>query len=54
MPIRKSQNFSWLGDYQTLRARGRQAHITIGGHYPSFDYQEVVERIPGVDSIVPL
>ena len=37
---------------QTLRARGCQAHITIGGHYPSFDYQEVLQRIPGVDSIV--
>ena len=35
-----------------LRARGSQAHITIGGHYPSFDYQEVLERIPGADSIV--
>jgi radical SAM superfamily enzyme YgiQ (UPF0313 family) len=37
---------------QTLRARGCRAHITIGGHYPSFDYQEVLQRIPGADSIV--
>jgi radical SAM superfamily enzyme YgiQ (UPF0313 family) len=35
-----------------LRARGCRAHITIGGHYPSFDYQEVLERIPGADSVV--
>lgn len=37
---------------QTLRARGCRAHITIGGHYPSFDHQEVLQRIPGADSIV--
>jgi radical SAM superfamily enzyme YgiQ (UPF0313 family) len=35
-----------------LRAAGCRAHITIGGHYPSFDYAEVLERIPGADSIV--
>ena len=37
---------------KTLRARGCRAHITIGGHYPSFDYAEVLQRIPGADSIV--
>jgi radical SAM superfamily enzyme YgiQ (UPF0313 family) len=35
-----------------LRAAGCTAHITIGGHYPSFDYAEVLQRIPGADSIV--
>jgi radical SAM superfamily enzyme YgiQ (UPF0313 family) len=35
-----------------LRASGCRAHITIGGHYPSFDYAEVLQRIPGADSIV--
>jgi radical SAM superfamily enzyme YgiQ (UPF0313 family) len=35
-----------------LRATGCGAHITIGGHYPSFDWQEVLTRIPGADSIV--
>ena len=29
---------------QALRARGCQAHITIGGHYPSFDYEEEIYR----------
>lgn len=28
------------------------AHITMGGHYPSFDFAEVLRRIPGLDSIV--
>lgn len=37
---------------QTLRARGCRAHVTIGGHYPSFDFAEVLQRIPGADSIV--
>ena len=35
-----------------LRAAGCSAHITIGGHYPSFDCVEVLERIPGADSVV--
>ena len=35
-----------------LRASGCRAHITLGGHYPSFDYAEVLQRIPGADSIV--
>ena len=35
-----------------LRQAGVTAHITMGGHYPSFDYAEVLERIPELDSIV--
>jgi len=35
-----------------LRASGTTAHITIGGHYPSFDYAEVLQRIDGLDSVV--
>jgi radical SAM superfamily enzyme YgiQ (UPF0313 family) len=35
-----------------LRQSGCRAHITLGGHYPSFDYAEALERIPGADSIV--
>lgn len=37
---------------QALRAEGVTAHITMGGHYPSFDYLEVLQRIPELDSIV--
>ena len=37
---------------QALRDAGVTAHITMGGHYPSFDYGEVLQRIPGLDSIV--
>jgi anaerobic magnesium-protoporphyrin IX monomethyl ester cyclase len=37
---------------QALRDHGCTAHITIGGHYPSFDYGEVLQRIPGADSVV--
>jgi anaerobic magnesium-protoporphyrin IX monomethyl ester cyclase len=37
---------------EALRAAGCAAHITIGGHYPSFDYAEVLQRIPGADSVV--
>lgn len=35
-----------------LREAGITAHITMGGHYPSFDYGEVLERMPGLDSII--
>src|SRR5260370_23020304 len=37
---------------EALRAAGCRAHVTIGGHYPSFDYGEVLQRIPGADSVV--
>jgi anaerobic magnesium-protoporphyrin IX monomethyl ester cyclase len=37
---------------ETLRAAGCASHITIGGHYPSFDSAEVLKRIPGADSVV--
>ena len=36
----------------TLREAGVSAHITLGGHYPSFDYEEVLTRISGLDSVV--
>jgi radical SAM superfamily enzyme YgiQ (UPF0313 family) len=35
-----------------LRDNNVTAHITTGGHYPSFDYEEVLHRIPGLDSVV--
>jgi anaerobic magnesium-protoporphyrin IX monomethyl ester cyclase len=35
-----------------MRDHGITAHITMGGHYPSFDPAEVLERIRGLDSIV--
>lgn len=35
-----------------LRKNQVTAHITMGGHYPSFDYEEVLQRIPELDSIV--
>lgn len=37
---------------RALRVAGCRAHITIGGHYPSFDYGEVLQRITGADSVV--
>lgn len=37
---------------ESLRADGFGGHITIGGHYPSFDPAEVLTRIPGLDSVV--
>ncbi|MFN0180533.1 MAG: B12-binding domain-containing radical SAM protein [Gemmatimonadales bacterium] len=35
-----------------LRQAEVGAHVTMGGHYPSFDYAEVLDKIPGLDTIV--
>lgn len=35
-----------------LRAQGCRSHITLGGHYPSFDFAEVLRRMPEADSVV--
>jgi anaerobic magnesium-protoporphyrin IX monomethyl ester cyclase len=37
---------------EALRTAGCRSHVTIGGHYPSFDPQEVLQRIRGADSVV--
>lgn len=37
---------------EALRSAQVTAHITMGGHYPSFDPSEVLGRMPGLDSIV--
>lgn len=35
-----------------LRDRGVVAHITMGGHYASFEPAEILKHIPGLDSVV--
>lgn len=35
-----------------LRRAGVDSHVTVGGHYASFDPEEVLQRIPGLDSVV--
>ena len=37
---------------EALRVAGCRSHVTIGGHYPSFDAEEVLQRIPGANSVV--
>lgn len=37
---------------EALRADGYGGHVTMGGHYPSFDPEQVLGRMPGLDSIV--
>lgn len=37
---------------ETLRENGVAAHITMGGHYPSFEFEQVLNQSPGLDSIV--
>lgn len=54
--------FSLIFQYMTLgfgdvigalrKAGLGKPHITIGGHYPSFAYDKVLDAIPGLDSII--
>ncbi|MDD4880159.1 MAG: radical SAM protein [Gallionellaceae bacterium] len=37
---------------RALRAAGVAAHLTIGGHYASFEPEALLERIPELDSVV--
>lgn len=45
-----------LGDYANLiaflRANSVNAHLTVGGHYPTFEYEFMLESIPGLDTVV--
>lgn len=42
----------FAGVIRALREAGVDAHLTMGGHYASFDPEEVLRRIPGLDSVV--
>lgn len=35
-----------------LRKNGVTAHFTIGGHFPTFEFNEMLSSIPGLDSVV--
>jgi len=35
-----------------LRDKGINSHFTVGGHYPSLSYKDVLNSIPGLDSVV--
>ncbi|MBI5312786.1 MAG: cobalamin B12-binding domain-containing protein [Methylocystis sp.] len=43
---------SFASAVAALREAGFKAHISMGGHYPSFAYEEVMRGAPGLDSIV--
>jgi len=36
----------------TIRDRGFTGHITVGGHFPTFEYQKILETQHGIDTIV--
>jgi len=36
----------------TLRKGGVECHITVGGHYPSLRYDDFLDSVSGIDSIV--
>jgi radical SAM superfamily enzyme YgiQ (UPF0313 family) len=46
----------YVGGYgelvRSLRAGGINCHLTMGGHFPSLSYQQTLEIIPELDSVV--
>src|SRR4249919_1064974 len=46
----------YVGGYGTLvralRAGGIRCHFTMGGHFPSLSYQQTLDIIPELDSVV--
>ena len=41
-----------LAILKSLRKRGLRAHICVGGYFPSLSHRELIEDVPGIDSIV--
>jgi anaerobic magnesium-protoporphyrin IX monomethyl ester cyclase len=41
-----------LGLAAALRGRGYAGHITVGGHFPTLEYENVLRDQPAVDSVV--
>src|SRR5262245_9996216 len=37
---------------EQVRARGVRAHITAGGHFATFEYDNILKDYPAIDSIV--
>lgn len=37
---------------QAMRALGVNCHLTMGGHFPSLNYQQTLEMVPELDSVV--
>lgn len=44
------RKFSALAE--CFRSKGIDCHMTIGGHYPSLSYEQVLNQIPQLDSVV--
>jgi radical SAM superfamily enzyme YgiQ (UPF0313 family) len=37
---------------RTLRRKGMEAHVTVGGYFPTLAHRELIEDVPDIDSIV--
>ncbi len=46
----RAQEFGALAG--ELRAAGYRGHITVGGHFPTFAYEEVLRCFPAIDTVV--
>lgn len=41
-----------MGLAAALRARGYAGHITVGGHFATFEYASILRDVPAIDSVV--
>ena len=37
---------------QKIREHGFKGHLTVGGHFPSFEFKKILETQPGIDSVI--
>jgi anaerobic magnesium-protoporphyrin IX monomethyl ester cyclase len=47
---RRAEEFGGLASQ--IRGAGFRAHLTAGGHFPTFAHRELLERYPAIDSVV--
>ncbi|NQT93516.1 MAG: B12-binding domain-containing radical SAM protein [Lentisphaerae bacterium] len=50
IPFQCAAEFS-LDMLTRIRSRGYAGHIVVGGHFPTFEFETILERYPAVDSI---
>jgi radical SAM superfamily enzyme YgiQ (UPF0313 family) len=42
----------FLGLAEALRTAGCRAHVTVGGHFATFEYENILREFAGIDSVV--
>jgi anaerobic magnesium-protoporphyrin IX monomethyl ester cyclase len=48
----QSRALPFLELVKAIRENGYKGHITVGGHFPTFEYEKILETQEGIDSVV--